>query len=363
MAVLGKDFQPIVKNAGDVLVGVSQIRVGKSSYRPAGTAVVGTPMAASKSKIIIDESDGVTPIVVPISGLSSDVANTWTGQPVTVTGTYTGIYDGCFIVRAGAYNGTLGDVLTATGKVEVFAPNGFRTQLTLVAGAVASTAINLNNESSPTASGLSFALDFGATPTAKVGDTWVVPVWSGTAIDRTQTCIVTPFSMFRGANESVGGLKASSFTPKLDSVATLQSGFPSEVMDRIVTKTSAQLSFESFEYTNQNIQVLKDIVSQIINEARMPACPVELVARTRGNTQVSFWIPNAGISNAPTYAPTDDYSTLSWEMEVVSQTEIAKNGDFAALPSSGIPSSPKEYEIFLAWLRAVPLYQEVLYKH
>ena len=363
MAVLGKDFQPIVKNAGDVLVGVSQIRVGKSSYRPAGTAVVGTPMAASKSKIIIDESDGVTPVVVPISGLSTEVANTWTGQPITATGTYTGIYDGCFIVRAGAYNGTLGDVLAATGKVEVFAPNGFRTQLTLVAGAVASTAINLNDESSPTASGLSFALDFGATPTAKVGDTWVVPVWSGVAVDRTQTCIVTPFSMFRGANESVGGLTDASFQPKLDSTATLESGFPSEVMDRIVTKTSASLTFTCQEYTNSNLQTLKDIVSQTMNEAKMPACPFEMVMRTRGNTQVSFWIPNAGISNAPTYSPKNEYSTLSWEAEAVNQTEVSRNGDFAALPSSGIPSSPKEYEVLVAWLRNAPLYTELLYRH
>jgi len=363
MAVLGKDFQPIVKNAGDVLVGVSQIRVGKSSYRPAGTAVVGTPMAASKSKIIIDESDGVTPVVVPISGLSTEVANTWTGQPVTVTGTYTGIYDGCFIVRAGAYNGTLGDVLTATGKVEVFAPNGFRTQLTLVGGAVTATEIDLNDEVSATASGLSFALNFGATPTAKVGDTWVVPVWSGVAVDRTQTCIVTPFSMFRGANESVGGLTDASFQPKLDSTATLESGFPSEVMDRIVTKTSASLTFTCQEYTNSNLQTLKDIVAQTMNEAKMPACPFEMVMRTRGNTQVSFWIPNAGISNAPTYSPKNEYSTLSWEAEAVNQTEVSRNGDFAALPSSGIPSSPKEYEVLAAWLRNAPLYTELLYRH
>jgi len=363
MAVLGKDYQPIVKNAGDVLVGVAQVRVSKSSYRPAGTAVVGTPIAASKSKIIIDESDGVTPVVLPISGLPSAVANTWTGQPVTVTGTYTGIYDGCFIVRAGAYDDTLGTVLSATGKVEVFAPNGFRTQLTLVGGAVAATEIDLNDEVSPTASGVSIALAFGASPTAQVGDTWTVPVWSGSAIDRTQTCIVTPFSMFRGANESVGGLTDSSFAPNIDSIVSLESGFPAEVMDRIVTKTSGQITFQAQEFINSQIQILKDMVSQTINEAKMSACPVEVVARTRGNTQVSFWIPNAGISKAPTYNPKNEYSTLPWEMEAINQTEVSRNGDFAALPSSGNPAAPKEYETLQAWLRNIPLYSELYYKH
>lgn len=363
MAVLGKEVQPIVKNVGDVLVGVAQIRVGKSSYRPAGTASVGTPIAASKSKVVTDVTDGVTPVVVPLTGLSSAVANTWSGQPVTVTGTYTGMYDGCFIIRAGAAGDTLGSVLSATGKCEIYAPNGFKTQVTLVGGAAVSTAINMNDESSPTASGLSIALAFGATPTAQVGDTWVVPVWSGAAMDRVQTCIVTPYSMFRGATDSVGGLKSSSFQPKLDSIKTLESGFPAEVMDRIVTKTSAQVKFESLEYTNGQIQILKDIVSQVINEAKLPSCPVEVVARTRGNTQVSFWIPNAGISNAPTYAPTDDYSTMSWEMECVNQTEVTKNGDFAEVPSSGIASSPKELEIFNAWLRSAPLFSELTYVH
>ena len=365
MAVLGKDYQPIVKNAGDVIVGVSQVRIGKSSYRPTSGAssLPGIPVAASKSKIITDESDGVTPVVVPITGLASAVANTWTGQPVTVTGAYTGIYDGCFIIRAGAYNDTLGEVMAATGKVEVFAPNGFRTQLTLVGGAVTTTAIDLNDEVSATASGLSFALDFGATPTVQVGDTWVVPVWAPTAIDRVQTCIVTPYSMFKGATESIGGATAASFQPKIDSVASLESGFPSEVVDRIVTKTSAAISFTAQEFTNATLQVLKDIVAQTINEAKMPSVPVELVMRSRGGTQVSFWIPNAGISNAPTYAPTNEYSTFNWEMEAVNQTEVTLNGDFAAVPSSGNPASPKEFEIFLAWLRNTPLYSELYYKH
>jgi len=363
MAVLGKDYQPIVKNVDGVLAGVAQVRLGKSSYRRVGTAAVGTPAAASKSEIIIDESDGVTPVVAPISGLPSDVVNTWAGQPVTVIGTYTGRYDGCFIVRAGAYNDTLGEVLAATGKVEVFAPNGFRTQLTLVAGAVAATEIDLNDEVSATTSGLSFALNFGASPTTQVGDTWVVPVWSGVAIDRTQTCIVTPFSMFRGANESVGGLTDAAFTPNIEAIAQLESGFPAVVMDRIVTKTSGQITFDAQEFINERIQIIKDMVSQIINKAKLSACPVEVVMRSRGNVQVSFWIPNAGITKGPTYNPKNDYSTFPWEMEAINQTEVSKNGDFADLPSSGDPASPKEYETFQAWLRNIPLYSELYYKH
>lgn len=363
MSVLGKEYQPLVKDAQNVLVGVAQIRVGKMSERDAGTAVVGVPTSASKSKVIIDATDGVTKVVVPLKGLPSDTANTWAGNPVAVTGTYTGRYDGCFIVRAGAYNDTLGDVLAATGKVEVFAPNGFRTQLTLVAGAVAATAINLNNEASPTASGLSIALDFGATPTAQVGDTWVVPVWAGTAQNKVQTCIISPYSMFKGAGESVGGIKSASFQAKLDTVKTLESGFPEVVMDRIVTKTSAQLKFEALEYTNSNMQIIRDLLSAVVNESKMPAVPMEIVMRTRGNTLVTFWLPNCGITSGPTYAPTNDYSALSWETEVVHQTEVTKTGDFADVPSSGVLNSPKEFEIMNSWLRNAPLFQELNYIH
>lgn len=363
MSVLGKEYQPVIKNTENVLIGVAQVRVGKKSSREAGTAVVGVPVAASKSKIVLDVTDGITPVVVPLTGLPSTVANTWAGQPVTVSGTYTGRYDGCFIIRAGASGDTLGSTLAATGKVEVFAPNGFKTQLTLVAGAITATAIALNNESSPTASGLSIALAFGATPTAQVGDTWVVPVWSGLAFDRVQSGIVSPYSMFKGSAESVGGLKSASFQPKLDSVKTLESGFPEEVMDRIITKTSAQIKFEAQEYTNVNMQTLRDMLSDIINDSKMSAVPMEVVMRTRGNNLVTFWVPNCSMTTGPTYAPTNDYSTLGYELECVNQTEVVASGDFATVPTSGNLASPKELEIYNAWLRSAPLYSELSYLH
>lgn len=337
MAVLGKDYQPVVKDAGSVLVGVAQVRVGKLSIRSAGTAVVGAPQAVTQSTIITDATDGTTQVVVP-----TDTLNTGTAVITTPSVAYTGKYDGCFIIRVTSTG--------VTGGVEVFAPNGYKNSTVMVASAISAFAPKMN---ATDASGVTITATF---TNHAVGDTWVIPVWSASAIDRVQSCIVSPYSMFRGAAESVGGLKSASFQPKLDSIKTLESGFPEEVMDRIVTKTSAQVKFEAQEYTNVNVAHLKTAVKKIMNDSALPSLPCEVVMRTRGNSLISFWIPNAGITNAPTYAPSNDYSTLTWELECLNQTEVSKSGDFLSVIDA-------ELAIFNAWLRNVPLFSELTYVH
>jgi hypothetical protein len=165
-------------------------------------------------------------------------------------------------------------------------------------------------------------------------------------MNKTQTGIITPYSMFKGSNESVGGLRSSSFTPKVDDIATLESGFPSEVVDKIITKTSVSVKFEALEYTNANIGYLKNLVSSIINEATSAAVACEVVMRTRGNKLISFWIPNTSIENAPDYAPTNDFSSLNWELAGSRMTEV--DGASAA---------------YNAWLRNCWLYREAEYVH
>lgn len=337
MPVLGKEYQPVVKNAGGVLVGVAQVRIGKSSIRPAGTAIVGAPQAVTQSNVVTDVTDGVTKVVKP-----TNQPNTGTATIATSATVYTGKYDGCFIIR----------VVSAglTGDIEIFAPNGYRSATVLEGGALTAFAPKMNSTED---SGITITASFN---NHEAGDTWVIPVWTGSAIDRVQTCIVSPYSMFRGSNESVGGLKSASFQPKLDSIKTLESGFPEAVSDRIVTKTSAQLKFESLEYTNTNIKTLRDSISMVINESQLPSVSAEIVMRTRGNDLLTQWVPNAGITSAPTYAPTNDYSTLSWELECVHQTEIMAINDFASL-------SVAELNIFNAWLRNTAIFSELSYIH
>lgn len=283
MPILGKEYQPIVKDTNGVLIGVAQVRVGKSSIRSAGTAVVGAAQAVTKSAVNVDITDGVTEVVVP-----TETANTGTAVITTPATAYAGKYDGCFIIRV--------ESTGATGNVAIYAPNGYKNSTALVASALTAFAPKMNATEE---SGITISATF--TSHAE-GDTFIIPVWSASAIYRVQTCIVSPYSMFRGSNESVGGLKSASFQPKLDSIKTLESGFPAETMDRIVTKTSAQVKFDSLEYTNPNIKILRDAVSAVINKSELPSLSCEVVMRTRGNSLVTFWIPNAGITSAPTYA-------------------------------------------------------------
>lgn len=319
-----KQYQPIVKNAADVLIGVAQVRVGLPSLRDIVVASAGPLQRVTQSTVITDETDGVTQIVRPGTVLSTGTITTG-----TVAGVYTGPLDGAFILR----------FATAT-TVDVYAPDGSRDAAVPVASFTAGYALKLEGAA---VSGLTLTMTI-ATPA--VGDTFILPAWSGTAQNKVQTGIICPYSPFRGSGNSVGAVKSASFSPKVDSVATLEAGFPSEVYDRIVTKTSVGVKFEAQEYMNANLSSLKNMVSMIINESKVGAVPVEIVMRTRGNSLISFWIPNANAENLPEIAPTNDYSSFSWELAGARMTEVA--GGSAT---------------YNAWLRNTYIYRELQYVH
>jgi len=330
MATLGKEYQPMVKNVNGVLVGVAQVRVGRPSVRDAGTAAIKAVQFVGTSEKKTDTSTGAS--IDYIKPLDMSTGGTLpTGCTLTSAGTYTGAYDGCFIIRA----------VDAT-SVDIFAPNGYKDAGVLL------TAFDIEAYDMKTASAATSGATITGVPatTVTAGMTWIVPVWAGSAVDKVQTGIVSPYSMFASSAESVGGLKSASFTPKLDSLKTLESGFPAEVQDRIVEKTSVDVKFESQEYTNANIAYLREMVSKVINDAKMSSIPVEVVCRTRGNTLVTFWIPNAGLTQFPEVAPQNDYSSLTWEMGASKQTEIT--GESA------------EYNV---WLKNASIYTELSYIH
>lgn len=328
MPTLGKDYQAMVKDANTVLVGVAQVRVGLPSIRSAGTAITKALQFVGTSTMIADTSTGAT--INYLDPLDMSTGGTLpTGCTATVTGTYTGAYDGCFILR---YNGTTWDI---------FSPAGYQDAAVTTASITSGKAMNIL---SATASGLTITGVMATTPTS--GQTWIIPVWSGTAQNKNQTGIISPYSMFQGSNESVGGLKSATFTPKLESIKTLESGFPSLVADRVIEKISVECKFEALEYNNANIANLKNMVLQITQQFAIPALPVEVVMRTRGNNLVSFWIPNASLQSVPSYSPTNDYSSLSWELGATKSTEIT--GETAA---------------YNTWLRNANIYEELTYLH
>jgi len=328
MATLGKEYQPRVKDAANVLVGVAQVRVGRPSVRAAGTAAVKAVQFVGTSAITVDTSTGTSVDIVRPSDMSTG-GTLPTGCTLAASGTYTGDYDGCFIIR-----------VTDSTTVDIYGPNAYKD-----ADVAISSLTNYNMKlAAATTSGALISGTPATSPTA--GQTFVVPVWSGTAQDKNQTGIVSPYSMFSGSTESVGGLKSASFSPKLESVKTLEAGFPSEVFDRIVERTSVEVAFESFEYTNDNIQYLKNMVSEIINEAKLPSVPVEIVMRTRGNSLISFWINNCSITQFPSYSPISDYSALTWSLGTTKLTEIT--------------GATSEYNV---WLSNAPIYTELLYTH
>lgn len=317
-----KQYQPLVKNAADVIVGVAQIRVGKSSIRDAATAANGVLSVVPQSTLKTDATNGTTQIVVPTVTPSTVTITTH-----SITGTYTGTQDGCFILR---YNGTTWDIFDPEGNKDA----GIGTSTTF-------TAVSLKHKGG--ASGLTLSATLAG---ATSGDTMIIPVWAGTAQDSVQTGIVSPYSPFSGSNESVGGIKSASFNPKVDSTAVLESGFPAVVVDQIITKTSVSISFEAQEYTNAAMGTLRDMISKTINESRLGSVPVEMVCRTRGNKLVSFWIPNCTLASMPTIAPTNDYSSFTWELTGSTLTEV----------STGSAT-------YNAWLRNTYIFRELGYIH
>jgi hypothetical protein len=91
MAMLGAEYQAKTKDVTGVLVGVSQIRLGKASVRDAGTALVKAGQAVTQSTLkAVEASDGSTVQVIRPTTL----ANSGTAVLAT-SGSYTGNYDGC----------------------------------------------------------------------------------------------------------------------------------------------------------------------------------------------------------------------------------------------------------------------------
>ena len=300
---LGVAYQAKVKDSANVLVGIAQVRVGKPSVRAAGTAEIKAAQAVTQSDLLVDASDGVSKYVKPLS-----TANTGTAV-ITASGTYTGDYDGCFIIR----------VADAT-TVDIIAPNGYIDEGVLNS---ALTSYDMKLAAAVT-SGVEVTATI-TTPTVK--DTYIIPVWSGSAQSKVQTGITSPYSMFRGAAESVGGLKSASFAPKIDDKKELASGFPETVDDTMITKTSVGISFEAQEYTNANMAHLKNLISAAINDSSTSALPVEVVMRTRGNSLVTFWCPSCTIDSFPEFAPQQDYSSFNWSLVAGKMTEVTGETD------------------------------------
>ena len=298
---LDRSTQPIVKDASGVLVGVAQIRVGKPSIRSAGTASVGTATAVGQSDKILSTMDNTTYVVRPKTVYAG---NSGTGT-ITVSGTYTGAYDGTIIIRA-----------TDSTNVEIYAPNNYYKTQALVGGAMTSYSVMLT---SVLASGLTIDATFTG---LAAGDTWVVPVWSGAAQNKNQTGIVSPYSMFSGSTYSIGGLKSAGFTAKINGVKKLETGFPAITADQIIDSTSVSINFEALEYTNTNMNTLKSMMNEIINKGNIAAVPIEAVMRTRGGTLVSFWIPTTTFTSLPDISPQNDYSSIKYELEALKQTEV-----------------------------------------
>ena len=316
---LGKQYQAKVKNAGDVLVGVAQVRVGLPSVRPAnyvtGTATVKAafqvPDSTIKSQPLSDGS-GNCNIIVP--GTSTITAPT--GGSLTASGTYTGLYDGAFIVR---YNGT---------GYDIFGPDGMQDTAT-----VASVTSGYNMKLGGSSGAASGATITGTITGVATGMTWVVPVWSSAAVNRAQTGIISPYGIFQKDYNSVGGLKGAKFVPKVDETKTLSSGFPETEDARVLTRTSVSISFEALEYSNANLKGLKDMISSAINDTTTAALPVEIVMRTLGNTLVSFWCPSCSLDSFPELAPTNDFSSFNWSLSANKPTEFSAISEGQSAPT------------------------------
>ncbi|BCS54036.1 hypothetical protein [Geobacter sp. SVR] len=346
---LDRSTQPIVKDASGVLVGVAQIRVGKPSIREAGTAVVAPKIVAvGKSQKAMAVSNNSVCLVKPNVVWS---ANGLAAAPnATIDGEYTGKIDGCIILRAAAVTGNVAETSSSStaSAIECFDTYGRRTIATgsYPAGVTA------------TIQGVTITADFTG---ANVGDTWVLPVWTGAAISIQQTGIVSPFSMFYDATDSIGGLKSASFQPKIDSVKKLQSGFPSYVADQIVDSVSVEVQWNGYEYTNSKLALLKQMIARVINTGELSAISVEMVMRTRGGSLVRMWLPTCTFMALPTYAPTNDYSDVQFHMSALKQTEFSTITTAMGLDSLVTTGAPSELQIYNAWLSDAPIYQELAY--
>lgn len=322
-----------VKNPNGVLVGIAQIRIAtQTSIRSALTASMGTVIPVGQSTVFTDATDGTTEIVRPgavyvaNSSTAMKLAGGGTGT-ISASGTYTGAYDGAFIIRA-----------TSATAGKVYAPDGTATPFTITTGSLSTSPAAILGLTI-TGTGLQ------TTGAPAAGDTWVIPVVAGTAQANLQTGIISPFSLFRGATNSVGGLKDASWDPKIDSIQTLESGFPATVNDQIIAKTSAGFKFNAYEYDGTIPQVLRGMVNAAVNVGDVQAVAAEVVFRYRGGNLVTYWCPSCTIANAPSINPSNDYSAINWELRVNDQTEAGATGAYAA------------------WLRNSQLYYELGHPH
>ena len=117
------------------------------------------------------------------------------------------------------------------------------------------------------------------------------------------------------------------------------------------------MSWAGYEYTNANLQNLKTMMSKVINDGELPAISVEMVMRTRGGKLVAMWVPSATFTSLPTYAPTNDYSDVSFQMTGLKQTE------FTIDPTGGQLVVANDLARYNAWLNEAPIYRELSYNH
>lgn len=354
MAQLDRSFQPIVKDASGVLVGVAQVRIGQPSLRAATTITQATTLTAvGKSSKIAATTNAGEFVVVPDA---PSVANAGVvGVAVNIAGAYTGKIDGAFIFRASltATKGKAAEAsaVTSATALDIFDPYGKS-----IGSATPSTMGTV------TAFGMTFTL--GTFTSAAVGDTWILPVYSTAAQNRPQTSIICPFSTLT-ATDSIGGLKSASFQPKIDGVKKLESGFPSYVADQVIDKVSVDVGWSGYEYTNGKLILLRNMIGRVINSGNLAAISIEMIMRTRGGTAVRMWIPTATFSSLPTYAPTNDYSDIAFQLSALKQSEITPNltnGGTDANNSAGVDAlSAAEVITYNAWLSDAPLYSELSY--
>lgn len=349
---LDRSYQPLVKNAGGVLIGVAQIRVGRPSIRDAvASATIGTAYTAvGQSRKVKATSNKAVYMVKPNA---VQAANAGTASPTFgVTGNYTGNIDGAIIIRATATTNKglkeeASDSATAADCLDIFDTYG-----TL---AYTSTALDIAVPATPI-QGLSFT---GSFANAKIGDTWIVPVWTKAAINISQTGIISPYTLCVDSIDSIGGLKAASFAPKIDSVKKLSTGIPALVSDQIIDSTSVQVSWSGYELLNTKMALLRQMMSAAINDGAISAISVDVIMRTRGGSFIRQWIPSCSFTSLPSYAPTTDYSDVSFEMEAIKQTEfsiVTTDMGIGPISTTGTPSA---LDIYNGWLNDSKIYNEI----
>lgn len=311
-----------VKDSTAALVGVAQVRVAKvTSIRGVTTNNIIAPstplIPVGQSFSFLDATDGTTKIIRPAV---IPAANASTGNPVA-TGTYTGAYDGNFIF-----------VTESPTVCAVYAPDGSRTAGTLATGVITMAAVQ----------GVTIS---GTISGTAANDTWVLPVQSPAAQTGTQTGIISPYSMFKGSTNSVGGLKDASWDPKIDSIATLESGFPATINDQIIAKVSSSMKFSAYEFTGATAAVLRQMLNGAMQSGDIIAVAAEIVFRDRKGGLVTYWCPSCTLMDAPSISPQNDFSTVPWTLRVNDQVEGSSTGTYQA------------------WLRNMSMYYELTYSH